>query len=70
MAKSTFMEFGGIDDGFYGYEDVDLGIRIKRAGLIDHDRDGNANAIYKALKITAALCGITRRAARYPTKPR
>ena len=36
MRRDTFIELGGLDDafdGYYGYEDVDLGIRIKRAGL-------------------------------------
>lgn len=36
MAKKTFEELGGLDDafdGYYGYEDVDLGIRIKEAEL-------------------------------------
>ena len=36
MRKQVFLDLGGIDDAFdghYGYEDVDLGIRIKRAGL-------------------------------------
>jgi len=36
MKKQVFEDLGGIDeafDGYYGYEDVDLGIRIKRAKL-------------------------------------